>query len=92
MARLAAEDPLVRDEAILDDDDDDVDTDEEESESEDDSGEEFHAEPSKKAVYNKEGILEKLEDIAWPENVDWRHKLTIEHDQDAGFGWYEAGL
>ncbi|EEC82013.1 hypothetical protein OsI_25967 [Oryza sativa Indica Group] len=55
MARLAAEDPLVRDEAILDDDDDDVDTDEEESESEDDSGEEFHAEPSKKAVYNKEG-------------------------------------
>uniref|UniRef100_A0A0E0LKG9 non-specific serine/threonine protein kinase n=1 Tax=Oryza punctata TaxID=4537 RepID=A0A0E0LKG9_ORYPU len=79
MARLTAEDPLVRDEAILDDDD--IDTDEEESESEDDSGEEFHAEPSKKAVYNKEGILEKLEDIAWPENVDWMHKLTIEHDQ-----------
>ncbi|MCP6508485.1 EBP2 family rRNA-processing protein, partial [Klebsiella pneumoniae] len=41
----------------------------------------FQAEPRKKAIYNREGILEKLEDIAWPENVDWRHKLSIDHDQ-----------
>lgn len=60
---------------------DDVDSDVEESDSEDDSGEEAQATPSDKAIYNKEAILEKLEDIAWPKNVDWRHKLTIEHDQ-----------
>eukprot|EP00494_Astrolonche_serrata_P007657 UN07689 len=72
------EDPLVHDEPMLDDDD----TDEDYVESEDDdSEEELQAEPSKKAVYNKEGLLEKLEDIAWPENVDWMHKLTVDHDQ-----------
>ncbi|XP_072958388.1 probable rRNA-processing protein EBP2 homolog [Typha angustifolia] len=37
--------------------------------------------PSKKAIYNREGLLEKIEDIAWPENVEWIHKLTIDHDQ-----------
>lgn len=37
--------------------------------------------PSKDAVYNREGILEKLEDMAWPDNLEWIHKLTIVHDQ-----------
>uniref|UniRef100_A0ACD5XHI7 Uncharacterized protein n=1 Tax=Avena sativa TaxID=4498 RepID=A0ACD5XHI7_AVESA len=73
------EEPLVHEEATMLDDDD---SDEEYVESEDDSEEEeLQAEPSKKAIYNKEGLLEKLEDIAWPENVDWMHKLTIDHDQ-----------
>jgi rRNA-processing protein EBP2 len=72
------EEPLVHEETMLEDDD----TDDEYVESEDDSEEEeLQAEPSKKAIYNKERLLEKLEDIAWPENVDWMHKLAIDHDQ-----------
>ncbi|KAE8709689.1 putative rRNA-processing protein EBP2-like protein [Hibiscus syriacus] len=35
-------------------------------------------EPSKTAVYNREGLVEKLEDISWPENVDWMHKLSLD--------------
>jgi len=31
-------------------------------------------------VYSREGLLEKLEDTAWPENVDWIHNLTIDCD------------
>ncbi|URD95042.1 Eukaryotic rRNA processing protein EBP2 [Musa troglodytarum] len=33
------------------------------------------SEPSKNAVYNKEALLEKLDDITWLENVEWIHKL-----------------
>ncbi|TKW34700.1 hypothetical protein SEVIR_2G323000v4 [Setaria viridis] len=77
MVGLSSEEALAHDEVVMDD----VDSDVEESDSEDDSGEEAQATPSDKAIYNKEAILEKLEDIAWPKNVDWRHKLTIEHDQ-----------
>lgn len=58
---------------------------EEASESESDSeGEEDAklAEPSKQAVYNKEGLEEKLQDISWPENAGWLHKLTIDIDQE----------
>ncbi|ONK80799.1 uncharacterized protein A4U43_C01F21870 [Asparagus officinalis] len=40
-------------------------------------------EPSKTAIHNKEGLLEKLEDIAWPENADWIHKLSINYDLPA---------
>ena len=68
------EEPLVHEEAMREDDDTD-------EESEDDSEEELQAEPSKKAIYSKERLLEKLEDIAWPENVDWMHMLTVDHDQ-----------
>ncbi|XP_078440419.1 rRNA processing protein-like protein [Wolffia australiana] len=59
-----------------------------ESESEIDSGSESDmeeiptSEPSKKAIYNREGILDKLEDIKWPENINWLHKLTIDHDPE----------
>jgi len=77
MVALANEEALAHDEDIMDD----VDSDVEESDSEDDSGEEAQDKPSDKAIYNKEAILEKLEDIAWPKYVDWIHKLTIEHDQ-----------
>ncbi|XP_077245227.1 putative rRNA-processing protein EBP2 homolog isoform X1 [Tasmannia lanceolata] len=52
-----------------------------ESEEEED-GELMVNEPSKNPVYNKEGILEKLEDIRWPENLDWIHKLSIDYDED----------
>ncbi|KAF8700769.1 hypothetical protein HU200_034125 [Digitaria exilis] len=77
MVGLAREEALAHDEVIMDDADSDVEV----SDSEDDSGEEAQATPSENAIYNKVAILEKLEDIAWPKNVDWMHKLTIEHDQ-----------
>lgn len=51
-----------------------------ESESEGDE-EKPLAEPSKDAIYNAGGIVEKLEDIAWPKNIDWTQKLTINHQQ-----------
>ncbi|GAY41334.1 hypothetical protein CUMW_058650 [Citrus unshiu] len=40
------------------------------------------AEPSKQAVYNRDGLEEKLQDIGWPENAGWIHKLTIDIDQE----------
>ncbi|KAK4419162.1 putative rRNA-processing protein EBP2 [Sesamum alatum] len=54
-----------------------------ESESESEEGEDVKlSEPSKTAVYNKDGLLDKLGDISWPENVDWRHKLSVDIDQE----------
>lgn len=52
-----------------------------ESDSEEDDDVEL-SEPSKTAVYNKDGLLDKLADITWPENVDWLHKLTLDIDQE----------
>lgn len=62
--------------------DDMVDFDEEmmDSESESENEEVAQTEPAKNAIYNKEGLLEKLEDIAWPENADWIHKLSIDYE------------
>ncbi|KAL2550242.1 putative rRNA-proCES [Forsythia ovata] len=37
--------------------------------------------PSKNAVYNRDGLLDKLGDINWPDNVEWIHKLSIDIDQ-----------
>ncbi|GMI99551.1 hypothetical protein like AT3G22660 [Hibiscus trionum] len=57
---------------------------EEESESESESEQEDVklVEQSKTAIYNREGLVEKLEDIGWPENVDWMHKLSLDIDQE----------
>ncbi|KAJ4706174.1 putative rRNA-processing protein EBP2 [Melia azedarach] len=54
---------------------------ESESESEDEEDVKL-AEPSDKAIYNREGLEEKLQDVSWPENVGWIHKLTIDIDQE----------
>lgn len=54
---------------------------EEEMDSDSESEEMPLSEPSKNAVYNREGLLEKLEDIAWPKNLEWIHKLTVTYDQ-----------
>ncbi|MCL7030026.1 hypothetical protein MKW94_010997 [Papaver nudicaule] len=55
---------------------------ESEPESEDEEGIIKLAAPSKTYIFNREGLREQLEDISWPENVDWIHKLTIDIDQD----------
>ncbi|XP_056845732.1 probable rRNA-processing protein EBP2 homolog [Raphanus sativus] len=55
-----------------------------EAESLSDSDEEITeklAEPTKTAVYNRDGLLDKLQDISWPEDIDWTHKLTVEIEQ-----------
>lgn len=57
---------------------------ESESESEDEEGAIKLAVPSKTYIFNREGLQEQLEDISWPENVDWIHKLTVDIDQDEG--------
>ncbi|KAG2316087.1 hypothetical protein Bca4012_066925 [Brassica carinata] len=41
------------------------------------------AETTKTAVYNRDGLLDKLQDISWPEDIEWTHKLTVEIDQGA---------
>lgn len=46
-----------------------------------DSDETPLSEPSKNAVYNREGILEKLEDMKWPKDLEWIQTLTINYDQ-----------
>ncbi|XP_060196743.1 probable rRNA-processing protein EBP2 homolog [Lycium barbarum] len=59
-----------------------------ETDSESGSGEEEEdqqvvklAEPSKTAVYNKDGLLERLNDISWPNNLDWTHRLNIDREE-----------
>ncbi|EOA31130.1 hypothetical protein CARUB_v10014292mg [Capsella rubella] len=64
--------------------DEDVETDSEaeslsDSETENEITEKL-AEPTKTAVYNRAGLLDKLQDISWPEDVDWIHKLTLDID------------
>ncbi|KNA03619.1 hypothetical protein SOVF_207440 [Spinacia oleracea] len=71
-------------------DDDDLDTMVSDSDSELESGSEDGeenddiklTEPSKTAINNKEGLLEKLSEIIWPEDADWMHKLSIVIDQE----------
>ncbi|KAL9242231.1 hypothetical protein vseg_016251 [Gypsophila vaccaria] len=60
----------------------DVSEPEEESDSDDDDEDVKLSEPSKTAIYNKEGILDKLNEIGWPENVEWIHTLAINIDLD----------
>ncbi|XP_068647006.1 probable rRNA-processing protein EBP2 homolog [Aristolochia californica] len=64
----------------VDDHVEDMTDDESESESEDE--EVMLTEPSKKHVFNKEGLLEKLEDIRWPEKLDWIHTLSVNIEQE----------
>ncbi|KAH7537909.1 probable rRNA-processing protein EBP2 homolog [Ziziphus jujuba] len=77
---------LLKEDAVEDDDLVDVSGDESEteSESEPEEGDEDVklSEPSKNAIYNTDGLLDKLGDISWPDNVEWIHKLSIDIDQE----------
>lgn len=56
---------------------------ESESESESEGDEDIKlSEPSKTSIYNKEGLLDKLKDITWPEDIDWTHKLSLDIPQE----------
>lgn len=53
----------------MEDEMDDLDEERVGSESDTEDEEVAQAEPAENAIYNREGLLEKLEDIAWPENA-----------------------
>ncbi|KAJ8752843.1 hypothetical protein K2173_008578 [Erythroxylum novogranatense] len=57
---------------------------EEEYESESESEQEHVklAAPQLNAVYNRDGLNDKFQDISWPDNVGWIHKLSIDVDQE----------
>ncbi|KAL8120097.1 hypothetical protein AgCh_017282 [Apium graveolens] len=60
-----------------------VDTESSDSELEFDEEDEIRlSEPSENAIYNRDGLLDKLEDISWPENVDCIHKLSVDVNQE----------
>lgn len=60
-----------------------LDTESSESELEFDEDDEIRlSEPSENAIYNRDGLLDKLGDISWPENVDWIHKLSFDVNQE----------
>lgn len=59
-----------------------------ESESEEDEEEDQQvvklAEPSKTAVYNRDGLIERAADMSWPPDVDWTHRLNIDREEQEG--------
>ncbi|XP_059666996.1 probable rRNA-processing protein EBP2 homolog [Cornus florida] len=81
---VLVEDPVLSDDDILNDvgmGDVNVEASESESESEEDEDVKL-TEPSKTSIYNRDGLLDKLDDIRWPENVEWIHKLSIDIDRE----------
>ncbi|XP_022958567.1 probable rRNA-processing protein EBP2 homolog [Cucurbita moschata] len=77
-------DSFLNEDTMEDDDLDSEDSDfgsESESESEEEEDVKL-SEPSKNAIYNADGLLDKLGDISWPENVGWIHKLSLDIDQE----------
>ncbi|CAI0404352.1 unnamed protein product [Linum tenue] len=55
------------------------------TDSDSDSGEEDIQKltnPSKDAVYNRDGMNDKLQEISWPENLGWLHKLSLDINQE----------
>ncbi|KAI5346917.1 hypothetical protein L3X38_014796 [Prunus dulcis] len=67
--------------SMEEDDLEDVSEPESEPESEDEEEVKL-TEPSKKAIFNRDGLLDKLGDISWPENAGWVHKLSVDIDQE----------
>ncbi|KAK4778071.1 hypothetical protein SAY87_018258 [Trapa incisa] len=54
---------------------------ESESESDQEDGDVKLLEPSKNSVYNTDGLLDKLADISWPQNLAWTDKLSVVFEQ-----------
>ncbi|KAG6524424.1 probable rRNA-processing protein EBP2 homolog [Zingiber officinale] len=77
MVALRGQDSTLAEEELLNDYVDDA----EESETESDE-EVRRSEPAKNYINNKEALLERLGDIAWPEHVKWIDKLTIDHNPE----------
>ncbi|XVF09707.1 hypothetical protein REPUB_Repub07fG0118500 [Reevesia pubescens] len=83
MVLHSKESTLLAGNAVEDDDVmDDLSGEESESGSESEQEDVKLAEPSKNSIYNRDGLMEKLQDISWPENVEWMHKLSLDIDQE----------
>lgn len=83
MGLRSKESTLLAENAVEDDDVmDDLSGEESESGSESEQEDVKLAEPSKNAIFNRDGLIEKLQDISWPENVEWMHKLSLDIDQE----------
>lgn len=54
---------------------------ESESESDAEDGDVKLSEPSKNSIYNTDGLLDKLGDISWPQNLPWIDKVSIDIEQ-----------
>ncbi|CAN1842664.1 Probable rRNA-processing protein EBP2 homolog [Linum perenne] len=78
--------PVTKDEELMEDDDVAYEDNEEYSEdSESDSDQEGDVKldfPSKDAVFNRDGLNDKLQEISWPETVPWIHKLSLDINQE----------
>lgn len=76
------ESTLSDEELITDDEMDNLDEKLSGSESESEDEDVKLPEPSKNAIFNRDGLADKLQDISWPENVGWIHKLVIDFNQE----------
>ncbi|KAM3397857.1 putative rRNA-processing protein EBP2 isoform X2 [Capsicum galapagoense] len=73
---------MVEDElAMIDPENEDFDPETESEEDEEEQQVVKLAEPSKTAVYNRDGLLERLADISWPDDLDWTHRLNIDREE-----------
>ncbi|XP_022156156.1 probable rRNA-processing protein EBP2 homolog [Momordica charantia] len=70
------------DEDTMEDEDLDSEDSDFESESEEEEEDVKLSEPSKNAIYNADGLLDKLGDTSWPENAGWIHRLSLDIDQE----------
>ncbi|CAN0902598.1 Probable rRNA-processing protein EBP2 homolog [Linum grandiflorum] len=81
-------DSVTKDEELMEEEDDDVsyeDNSEFTDESESDSDQEGDVKldvPAKEAIFNRDGLNDKLQEISWPEEVGWLHKLSLDINQE----------
>lgn len=62
--------------------DDEIDLTESEEESEEDDAEKPVSEARRDAIYNSAALHEKLEDIGWPDGIDWTHSLALNYEHE----------
>ncbi|KAJ6374783.1 hypothetical protein OIU78_030297 [Salix suchowensis] len=82
MVVIKGKSTLSDEELVTDDEMDDLDEKVSGSESESEDEDVKLSEPSKNAIFNRDGLADKLQDISWPENVGWIHKLVIDFNQE----------
>lgn len=83
--RMPSKNSTFIDEGVMEDDEMEGEAYESETESEEEEEEEEDVklmEPKKDSVCDRDGLGDKLQDIRWPEDVEWIHKLSIDINQE----------
>ncbi|KAF5743587.1 rRNA-processing protein EBP2 [Tripterygium wilfordii] len=84
--RMPSKNSTLLDEDVMEDDEIEGEAYESDTESEEEDEEEEGdvklMEPKKDSVYDRDGLGDKLQDIRWPENAGWIHKLSIDVNQE----------